>query len=335
MMKLNDLKKQMKGVCIVQITPFNKDGSLDLEGMRGNTRWLLKKMAGKDAIFTPLGSTGEFSSMSDEERKAVIKMVVEEVNGSHPVIPGAAQAGTPETIKMCQYAQSVGADGAQVVLPYYHVPQEEGMYQHYLQVASSVDSNFGIMIYNNPSVSGSWVRPQLMQKITKIPNVVAIKENTPNILSYFMMQQAVDPADAPILCGLGDEMFPFWAPYGCAGIVSSMSNFLPDHASAMYEAAAARDFDKVFEVWRSISPFYKIPAVVSALTSSPSFTAKITQNHGPATGVNGGPITYIGVYKAAMDLMGLHGGEVRLPLTGINEEEKKELAGILKKMKVI
>jgi len=335
MMKLSDLKKATKGVCIVQITPFNKDGSLDLEGMRANTRWLLERTVGKDFIYTPLGSTGEFAAMSDEECKAVIKMVVTEVNGRHPVIPGTARAGTLETIRMCQYAQSVGADGAQVVLPYYFVPQEEGMYQHYKQIAESVDSNFGIMLYNNPAVSSSWIKPPLMKKITQIPNIVSIKDNTSDVVSFYMMRKAVDLEDASILCGLGDEFFPFVAPYGCAGIVSSMSNFIPERSCAMYEAAVARDFDKVFEIWESLSPFFKMPTVVSAMTSTSSFTAKVNSKHGPSAGVTGGAVTYIGVYKAAMDIMGLRGGEVRLPLIGLTEAEKAELADILKAMKVI
>ncbi len=182
-MQLDDLKKAMKGVVIVQTTPFNKDGSLDLEGMRANTRWLLERTAGKDFIFTPMGSTGEFYAMSDDECKAVIKMVVEEVKGKNVVMAGAARAGTPETIKMCQYAKSVGADGVQVVLPYYHTPMEEGMYQHYKEIAESVGKDFGIIVYNNPDVSGSWIKPPLMAKLSKIPNIIADKENTPYIMS--------------------------------------------------------------------------------------------------------------------------------------------------------
>ena len=80
-MQLSELKKAMKGVVIVQTTPFNKDGSLDLEGMRANTSWLLERTSGKDFIFTPLGTTGEFFNISDDECKAVIKMVAEETKG--------------------------------------------------------------------------------------------------------------------------------------------------------------------------------------------------------------------------------------------------------------
>ena len=142
-MQLSELKKRMKGVQIIQMAPFNKDESLDLEGMRANTRWLLERTAGKDFIFSPTGSNGELYAMSDDEGKAVIKMVAEEVKGQNVVMVGAGKAATRETIKMCQYAESVGADGALVIIPYYHVPTEEGMYQHYKQVAGSVGKDFG------------------------------------------------------------------------------------------------------------------------------------------------------------------------------------------------
>ena len=183
MRQLSELKKAMKGVFVVQITPFNKDGSLDLEGMRANTRWLVERMSGKDFVLIPAGSTGEFYAMSDDECKAVIKMVVEEVNGRLQVIAGTGRAGTRETVKMCQYAESVGVDGVMVILPYYQVPEEEGMYQHYKQIAENI--NIGIMVYNNPTVSGSWIKPTLMAKLSKIPNIIGGKENTSSIPSYY------------------------------------------------------------------------------------------------------------------------------------------------------
>jgi dihydrodipicolinate synthase/N-acetylneuraminate lyase len=81
---------------------------------------------GKTFIFNPLGSTGEFYAMSDEECKAVIKTTVEEVNGKLPIFAGAGRPGTMETVKMCKYAESVGVDGVQVILPYYFTATEEG-----------------------------------------------------------------------------------------------------------------------------------------------------------------------------------------------------------------
>jgi len=321
-MQLSDLKKAMKGVVIVQTTPFNKDGSLDLEGMRANTRWLVERTAGKDFILTPTGSTGEFYAMSDDERKAVLKMVVEEVKGKNVVLAGAAQAGTPETIKMCQYAESIGADGAMVVLPYYHIPEEEGMYQHYKQVAESV--NIGIMIYNNPDVSGSWIKPALMAKLSKIPNIIAVKENTPYIMSYYAERKAVDPKDTAILCGLGELMFSFEALCGCPGFVSGIANYAPDVSYSVYEAAIAGDSNKVDEIINSIAPYSR-------------FEAKVAANHGPHTGVGVAAGGWMGlaVLKASMDIVGLRGGEVRLPLVGLNEEEKVELRDVLRAMKTV
>jgi len=327
MRQLSELKRGMKGVLVVQLTPFNKDGSLDLEGMRANTRWLAERAVGKDFIFTPVGSTGEFYAMSDDECKAVIKAVVEEVNGRAIVMVGAARAGTRETIKMCQYAQSVGADGVQLVLPYYHIPEEEGMYLHHKKIAESVDPNFGMMVYNNPDVSGSWIKPPLMQKLSKIPNIVAIKENTPYILSYLAMRRAVDVKDAAIFCGVGEVVFSVEALYGCNGVVSGNANFAPDLTYSLYEATVARDFDKATEIANTYTLFF-------------NFVRKLSANHGPATnvaGYGGGGVGYmlIGARKAAMDIIGLRGGPPRLPLVDLTEEEKTELRGILKDMKVI
>jgi len=271
-MQLDELKKSMKGVVIVNITPFNKDGSLDLEGMRANTRWLLERTAGKDFIYNPVGSTGEFSSMSDDECKAVMKMVIEEVNGRHPVFVGAGRAGTQETVKMCQYAQSVGADGVQVVLPYYLIPQEEGMYQHYQRVAESV--NIAVMVYNTPAVSASWIRPSLMARLSRIPNIIAVKENTTDLISYIRMQKTLDPNEMAIFCGLGEQMFSYQAVHGCPGFVSSNANIVPEYSYSVYQAAVARDFKKIDEIISSIAPFSR-------------FIGRVNKSHGPNTGVTG------------------------------------------------
>jgi len=322
-MQLSDLKKAMKGVDIILMTPFNKDGSLDLEGMRANIRWLVERTAGKDFILTPAGSGSEFYTMSDDECKAVIKMVVEEVKGKNVVMAGAGRAGTRETIKACQDAESVGADGVMVVPPYYHVPTEEGMYQHYKQVAESVGKDFGIMVYNNPAVSGSWIKPPLMAKLSKIPNIIALKENSVNVFSYYAMQRALDPNDMVTLCGWGELVFSCMASYGARGFISFGANYAPDLAYSVYEAVTAGDSNKVAELINSMAPY-------------DSFVDKVTANHGPHTGIGAaGGYMVIGVIKATMDILGLRGGEVRLPLVGINEEEKAELRDVLRTMKVI
>ena len=98
-MKLAELKQKLKGIIIVNTTPFNRDGSLDLASFRANLRWLLKRTEGKDFIFNPLGSTGEFYAMSDDECKAVIKTTVEEVNGKLPVFAGVGRQAPEKPLK--------------------------------------------------------------------------------------------------------------------------------------------------------------------------------------------------------------------------------------------
>lgn len=330
-MEPSELRTHLKGVFIVQMTPFDKDGSLDLEGMRANTRWLLERTAGKDFVFVPEGSNGEFFVQSEDEWKAVVNMVVEEVNGTKPVIAGAGQAGTQETIRRCQYAQSIGADGVLVVLPYYVPPEEEGMVQHYKRITESVD--IGVVLYNNALVSGCWLRPPVVAELAKIPNFVAVKENTSSIISFRLMQKAVEP-NAVVLCGRGEEIYPFVAPFGCPGFVSFVANFAPELSYSMYEAAVARDFTKVDEIGETFSPFYKDPEVVRCMAPGSSFMARISAHHGPSTGLQGGASMQFAAMKAAMDIVGLRGGEVRLPLVGITEEERSELEGILRTMEL-
>ena len=322
-MHLSDLKKAMKGIIIIQITPFNEDGSLDLEGMRANTRWLLERSEGKDCMFTPMGGDGEFYTMSDDERKAVIKLVVEEVKGKKVVCPEAAQIGTRETIKMVQYAESVGADAVMILSPYYSPPTEEGVYQHYKQIAESVSKDFGIMLYNNPGSTGSWMKPPLLARLSKIPNIIADKENTPSAVSFHEVQRAIDPNDMVVMCGRGEHGSSFTALFGFPGFASSIVNFAPGLLYALYEAAAGRDFDKMVEVLDTMAPYF-------------SFSNKATANHGPHVGIGqmGGNML-IGVAKAAMDIVGLRGGEVRLPNVGLTEREKTELRDVLRTMKLV
>jgi 4-hydroxy-tetrahydrodipicolinate synthase len=319
-MKLEELKKKLKGVIIVNTTPFNKDGSMDLGGYRNNLRWLLEKTIGKDFIFNPLGSAGEFYSMSDDECKAVMKATVEEVNGKLPVFVGAGRPGTQETIKMCQYAESVGADGVQVILPYYFVSTEEGAYLHYKSIAESI--KIAVMVYNNPGPTGCWIKPSLMAKIAKVPNIIACKENTLNLTQYIQMKKAIDPNDMTLFCGLGEQFYSYEAIFGCAGFVTSGANFMPDWSYSIYQTTEARDFTKVDQLLNNMALYRE-------------FFDRITSKR-PHIGIgdNTAPM-YLSIVKYAMDMVGLRGGEVRLPITGLTTEEKVELEIVLKKLKII
>lgn len=334
MMTYQEVQKALKGVVVVQCTPFKKDGSVDLEGQRHNTRWILNKLKGKDVAFMVEGSNGEFFNQSEEEWKAVVKMVVEEVNGEIPVFVHTAQCGTEETIKRTKYAESVGADAAIVVHPYYMQPMEEGMYLHYKKICES--TKLAVICYNNTGVSGCWIRPSLMAKIAAdCPNFVGVKENGSDIIAYRRMAELCGD-NAVILCGRGEEIYPYEARFGCPGFVSFISNFAPELAYEMYEAAMAKNWDRVDELHRLFAPFCKDPAIVLNLPEGKSFIAKVTKNHGRgATPTGANASMQFAIIKAAMDLVGCVGGEVRLPLTPITDAEKAELKEILIDMGIL
>jgi len=316
--KLEELKRKMKGVVIVNTTPFNKDGTVDIGGLKANLQWLKEHCKGKDFIMNPLGSTGEFYVMSDDECKAVRKATVEEMKGKFPVFVGAGRAGTQETIKMCKYAESVGVDGVQIILPYYFPPTDEGMYQHYRQIADNI--KIAVMVYNNPGPTATWIKPPLMARLAGIPHIIAAKENTANLISYIQMKKTLDPLGMAVLCGLGENMFSFEAVYGCPGFVSSNANAFPLWSYAVYQEAMAKNFPAMEEMVSHLNPFNE-------------FIGKVSTRR-PHSGLTGGAPMFIAVVKAAMDLMGLRGGDVRMPLLGITQEERSELALIINKMNI-
>ena len=317
-MNVEALKKRIKGIFVVQATPCTPNGEVDLEGLKENTRFLVDRMAGKDLTLVPVGSTGEFYALSDEDRKRVIRTVVEEVDGRVPVLAGTAQAATEETLKMSRYAEEVGTDGVQVVLPYYHVPNEEGMYAHFRTVAEGI--GIGVMIYNNPAVSKCWIKPPLMARLSEIENIIADKENTPDVIQFDTMRRTVDPSRMMILCGLGEYMFSFEAACGCPGFVSWIANFAPLMSYELYEAACAVDFVRVRAIMERMMPLWR-------------FTGEIGAAHGRTTGVLAAPYhgnhLYVSVMKAVMDLLGLCGGAPLLPLTPLTAEEQDRLREIL------
>lgn len=317
-MELQELKGKTKGVFVVLMTPFQENGDVDYAGLRTNVQYLLEKARGKDFVLIPTGSTGEFYAMSEDERKKVLATVVDEVDGEFPILAGTAYAGTRQTIEMTKYAESIGYDGAQIVLPYYHTPSEEGMYQHYKMISDAVGPDFGVMVYNNPAVSGSWIRPGLMTRISKLPQVIAVKENSPDIRKVKAMYDAVDPEDMQVIEGLGEPMYSFAFLFGVKGFVSCLANIAPLLCYSLYEAAMADDLTGVREAIDRIDRLF-------------SLRTKANERHGPTTAIAGNrSYVDLSVVKKGQDLLGLCGGKVREPITTIDDEDVEELRAVMR-----
>ncbi len=316
------MRETIKAVVVVQATPLNGDGSLDLAGLRANTRFLVERCAGKRIVLVPTGSTGEAYALSDAERIRVIETVVDEAAGRLPVVAGTAAAGTEHTIELSRAAQKAGADGVQVVLPYYHVPSEDGLARHFLRLADALD--IGVMIYNNPVVSKLWMPPHVMARCAGHPNIVADKENIADVTLYKAMRDAVEPAKMSVLCGLGDLHFAYAAALGCPGFVTWTANFAPEISLDLLDAADACDFRRVRQAAGRSGRLYEFAGACARRRGrDPWVLPGFSSCH-----------IYVGVLKAALELAGLAGGPLRGPGAARLPEERQELKVLLEEIGV-
>lgn len=317
------MREKINAVVIVQATPLNRDGSLDLEGLRRNTQFLVQQCAGKRVVLVPAGSTGEAYALSDAERLKVIETVIDCAAGKLPVVAGTASAGTEHTVELSKAAQSAGADGVQVVLPYYHVPSEAGLVRHFLKLADALD--IGVMIYNNPAVSKLWMAPHLMAQCAEHPNIVADKENASEVTLYKAMRDAIDPSKMSILCGLGDLQFAYTAALGCPGFVTWTANLAPGLSLDLLDAADASDFCRVRKVIAKTGRLYEFAGVCARHRGrDPWVLPGFTSGH-----------IYVGILKSALEIVGLAGGPVRGPGDDLTGEERAELKALLREIGVI
>jgi 4-hydroxy-tetrahydrodipicolinate synthase len=325
-MSPNELKDKIKGLIHLVVTHFDQDDRVDEKALRKSVGHVAEALEGTDAVFLTTGSTAEFYAMTDEECRKAIGIVVEEVARRFPVIAGTGRPGTKYTIEMSQFAQEAGADGVLIVSPYYQPGTEDGLFRHFKTVAESID--IGIMIYNNPTTTKLWIPPSLMARLSKIPNIVANKENTTNALAYYWMQKAVDPKDMVIICGIGQLMYPFFAVYGCPGFVTELANFAPELAIAFYRAGQKKDFDKLTQLCDRFAPYQEF---LSRVAHSRGLIPTVLS---PYISSNELPF-YQSVIKCAMSLTGLPGGPVRGPSENLTEHEIKELRLVLEEMGVL
>lgn len=307
-MEPKELKEKYAGSLVVMVTPFKKDYSLDEEGLRYNTRFLIKN--GVHALH-PTGSTGEFFSLTPEEHKKVIKTVVDEAEGKVPVVPGTSHSGTKLTVELSKYAEDAGADGVMVLPPYYIHPDVEGVYEHYKRVAESV--HIGIVVYSNPWTSKVHITPELMAKLAEIPNIVAIKECHDMGLTVRMFKLL--KGKIALTTGWGEYLAPFCYMIGGQGSVTEFGNIAPRIGVEMYEAAQRKDWAKVMELYFKALPFFELEygnlLNPREIMPNPKF---------------------IPMVKEAMNILDLPAGPPRSPLLPLSNEEKKEIRSVLKKV---
>ncbi len=316
---------KIKGPLTIFPTHFSDNGDLDLGAMRATAEYAKEIYRGKDGCVMIAGSTSEFYAMSDDESLAMIKTVADVLQGSVPLIVGTGRAATRLSVDMSLRAQDLGIDMAMITNPYYLHVTEEGLYRHFTQIAEKLD--IGVMIYDNPTTSKVAIPPNLMQRLSKVPNIIGVKENTTNIENYYWMLQSVDPKDMVVACGIGHLMYMFEAPLGCPAFVSELLCFAPQLTFDIYDAAVKKDYVEMKRLLDSLIPYHKFIAGCVARRKIPTVLG--TELGGKATAV------YQSILKKAMEMVGLPGGVVREPLENITEDETAELKRVLQSIGII
>ena len=285
-----------EGVLPAIITPFKRNSAMDLDipGLKRNVDFIISR--GIHGI-VPCGSTGESATLSFEEHEKVIEIVVNNVNGRIPVLAGTGSNNTAEAIRLTKAAKDIGADGVLVISPYYNKPNRSGLVKHYTKLA---DLDLPVVMYNVPGRTGQNLEPDLVAELAQHPNIVGIKEASGNIGQISRIIEETQDEDFRVISGDDNITLPILA-LGGAGVISVAANVDPARMVAMYEAMKEGDYQKALVLHYALSPLFR------------------------SMFIDTNPIPV----KKAVELLGLAGGPVRLPLDELDEKKTEQLKKIL------
>ncbi len=283
------------GSFVAQVTPF-KNGKVDEQRLAALIEWQIS--SGTHGI-VPCGTTGESATLSHEEHTQVVKLTVDIVKKRVPVIAGTGSNSTAEAIRLTRDAQEVGADGALMISPYYNRPTQEGIYQHYKEVAHAAPG-FPIIFYNIPGRTGSNIEPSTMARMAEIDNIVGVKEATGSIDQVINIRLACGEKLA-VLSGEDSLTFSMMT-LGGKGVISTVANVAPKQMAAVVNACLAKEWDKASKLQLNLVPLIR------------------------ALFVETNPIPV----KTALALMGKCEFDLRLPLVPMAEGNVAKLTTALK-----
>jgi 4-hydroxy-tetrahydrodipicolinate synthase len=291
----------LTGSIVAIVTPFNKNGSIDYDSYHGLLKFHLEN--GTDGIVV-CGTTGEASTLTNEEYQTLIAFTVEKVNAKIPVIAGVGTNSTATTLANIKVAESQGVNGFLVVSPYYNKPTQEGLYLHFEAVAKSTE--LPVILYNVPGRTGGNMSAELTLKLANnFKNIVAIKEASGN-MAQIMEIIAQRPQEFKVYSGDDILALPIVA-LGGEGCISTTANTIPGPFSRLIHAAMEGNFMEA----RKIHNLYLTMMQLNFIESNP------------------GPI------KAALSRMGYINEDVRLPLCTMNQKNKELLWAELEKLELV
>ncbi|MEY7851273.1 dihydrodipicolinate synthase family protein [Natrarchaeobius sp. A-rgal3] len=258
------LRRALEGITVPLVTPFDSESNdVDELALEGLVDHLLEN--GVDALF-PCGTTGEFASLTDGERRRVHEVVRERVDGEVPVLAGAAATSVPETVDYLEEAADLGADGAVVVPPYFHAANDPAGNQRFFEAVAD-ESPLSLLLYNIPACTGGRIEPETLEAVADHENVIGLKDSGGD-LEYHLEAIRGTPEEFLVLQGYDALLVPALR-MGADGGVNALSNVAPAAYAELYEVAdeeRGRELqDAVAELFVACGEYGFAPATKAAL----------------------------------------------------------------------
>ncbi len=283
-----------KGSIVAIVTPF-KNGKIDETSLRNLVNWHIDE--GTHGI-VPVGTTGESPTLDHNEHREVVEIVIDQVNNRVPVIAGAGSNSTSEAISLLMHAESVGADAALIVTPYYNKPTQEGLYEHFKAI-DRASMGIPIMIYNIPPRSIVDMSVEVMGKLSNLENIIGVKDATSDLSR---VEKQKNQCKDGFLQFSGEDITAFeFMKNGGNGCISVTANVLPKLCSDFQNLCLEGNYDEALKIHKKLEPMHN----ALFIETSPS------------------PVKYV------LSKMGRIEDELRLPLVSIRQETKEILDKVI------
>lgn len=292
---------KFEGIYSPTITPYDSEGNVDLDRLRDYLDFLLEN--GINGLFM-LGTNGEGPLLQLEEKRKIIETSVDHVDGEVPVVAGTACPSTREAVKMCKFAEKVGADAVHSVVPYFYPTSGKSLVRHYTRVAESTD--LPVFVYHIPSRTGNLVDVDTLVELSELDNVVGLKDSSKNIGWFHECLTRIGGGNFSFFAGSDAYIYPYLS-LGADGAVSAVANAFPELVTKLYRRFEADELEAAAEIQN------KVMKVRRELKRGP----------------------YMSGVKATLDLRGMDFGPLRSPLAAMRREEKAELEMSLEELDLI
>ncbi|HOQ18236.1 MAG TPA: 4-hydroxy-tetrahydrodipicolinate synthase [Methanothermobacter thermautotrophicus] len=295
---------KIEGTVVAMVTPFTEDDVVDEAGLRENINYLIEN--GVDGLLVA-GTTGESATITHEEQRRMIDILVDEVNGRVRTVAGAGSNSSREAMGLVEYAEDAGADAALVITPYYNKPQPHGLIEHYTMLEEAAD--IPLIIYNVPSRTGTDIDVDTVAELAKLDGIIGIKEASPDLDKVSMLRSRLMDLgldDFTVLSGNDNLTLPMIS-MGAEGVISVVANVDPARMSRLVNEALSGDFGSAMKTHYELYSLMKVLFIES----------------------NPVPV------KEALNMMGRPAGHVRMPLAPLQDANRERLMMVLEELALI